>query len=536
MLDGALAGLATLTVAWIYLINPSLFVLKAPLYVRLTLTAYPAISVFIVALTARLLFSADSRHLVVFHTLLATTVAMLIGDLNFTLVEAHVHLFPTRFMDVPYAFAYVLSGTTVLHPSMRQLTEPVRTEESAPSRGRLAFVAVSLLIPAFVVVARPSDGGDKLALSAIVIAFTVTAIIRMFRALRAHAEAERNLTMRVTHDALTGLPNRVHVLEDIERAQCPPSASTRRSHCCLDLDRFKLVNDTLGHSFGDELLIAVAHRLEATVRPEDIVGRIGGDEFVVLLQPIRDAEEARDLGELVRMAFMQPFLVRGSEMPTSCSIGVAVFDGTATPGRRPRTPCATPTRRCTGQGGRPRPSDGLRHRDAPDRAATGGDRARAPARRRPRSAVGGLPAGVDPVSEQTVGAEALVRWAHPVKGAISPAEFIPVAEETGLINEIGAWVMDESLRQLSCWREEGVLPDRFSMSVNVSARQVRDLPLAQLVGESLQRNGISPEQLVVEITESVMMTNAEAARTCWQGCGPSACSCRWTTSAPGTPR
>jgi diguanylate cyclase (GGDEF)-like protein len=515
MLDGAVAGLAALTVSWVFIVNPALLDLKTPLQIRLTLTAYPAIQVFIVALAARLLFSADSRRLVAFHTIMATTVAGFVGDLNFVLVEAHKAFLPARLTDIPSALSIVFMGTTLLHPSMRHLTEPVPTQETAPRTGRLAFVALALLVPAAVVMWRPgTTEGDRIVLAVIVVTLTATAITRVFRALRAHAAAERRLTLQVTHDSLTGLPNRAHILEDIAAARSQNGhESSTAALLFLDLDRFKLVNDTFGHRFGDELLIAVARRLEAAVRPGDIVGRIGGDEYVVLLPSVTNSDEALDVAERVRLSFLEPFEIRGSEMPSSCSIGVAVMqddddDSSSVPENLLRdADTAMYEAKSTGRDTVVAFDTDMRER-VKQRVAI--ERDLRHALERDELQVFYQPLVTLP-GRKVYGFEALLRWIHPTSGMVSPLTFIPVAEETGMIVEIGAWVIREGCRQLAWWRRVLTDGEDLRLSINLSARQLRDPELIATVEKALLDNELPASAICLEITESVLMDNPQAA-------------------------
>ncbi|MGZ8752261.1 MAG: putative bifunctional diguanylate cyclase/phosphodiesterase [Acidimicrobiia bacterium] len=515
LLDGAIAALAALTLAWIYLVNPALFHSDAPLSVRVLLSCYPPLSVFLVAIAARIAFGSGHgvRRAPAYYLLLGAMLAMLVGDVMYMLVETNVASIPQNLLDVPYAMTYVAVIALVLHPSMRDLTEAAPEEPAVPGRGRLAFVAVALGVPGLITVTRvEARPGDRIMLTVIVVLLTATATWRMLRAIRAYATSQERLAHQATHDTLTGLPNRTFVQHTVDATLATRSADDGLiALLFLDIDRFKLVNDSQGHGLGDELLRAVAARLKATTRPGDLVARVGGDEFVVVVHGLRTVADALEVGERTRLAFAVPFTVREDEIASSVSIGIAVSD----------------------------PADPLRDAEALLRDA---DTAMYQAKEAGRDAVtvfdasmrdratqrlalehdlrqalerGELHLHYQPVVKlpdgEIKGFEALLRWAHPTRGQIPPIAFIPVAEDTGLIVPIGAWVIREACRQLAQWRK--TLPNgrRLTMAVNLSARQLRDPQLVQCVRNALHDEGLSPGALCLELTESLLMNNAAAA-------------------------
>jgi diguanylate cyclase (GGDEF)-like protein/PAS domain S-box-containing protein len=322
--------------------------------------------------------------------------------------------------------------------------------------------------------------------------------------------AQEETVRTAFRDPLTGLPNRVVFMDRLERLlrQSKRRVDYRFAVLFLDLDNFKQVNDTHGHLVGDQLLVAVARRLEGCIRQEDTVARLGGDEFAVLLDTVQDTPSVMLVVERIRDALREPFSAEGREAGATVSIGIALS--------------AT---------GYERAEDLLRDADvAMYRAKSSGrddyiifdsDMQERALRQRQleedlRSAMDArqLALHYHPVVDLDGGAvtglEALIRWSHPQRGLLLPAEFMPIAEWTGLIVEIGWWVLYEACRQLREWQLE--YPDatfRMTMSVNLSAKQFAHPRLVQCIDEILKETALPPECLRLDVTEAVVMRGTE---------------------------
>jgi diguanylate cyclase (GGDEF)-like protein len=459
---------------------------------------------------ARAAFTRGRRTPVAMWGMLAAIFFLLVGDTLYAAVDTDLWSVPVHVMDVPYVLALLSYAAAVLHPSVRQfgVSRPSDDVEAGP--GRLLLVAVALFLPIIVLFVGidSTSRGDRIALGVIAILLVGVAVFRMWRALRQHAESQTRLAYEATHDTLTGLPNRSFIAEHITRSlydQVGDAGSMSLLH--VDIDRFKLVNDTMGHSTGDELLIDVADRLSQRVRPGDLVGRLGGDEFVIVIAGLADEDSALDFGERTRLMFKQPFVVRGADITVTASVGIA---------RQTTRDCITEelirdadtaVNHAKSRGGddvvifdtsmRERVAERL-HLERELRNALARDELLLHFQPKLRLS-----------DRKVVGLEALLRWQHPELGTVRPDKFIAIAEDTGMIVEIGAWVIDQACAELARLREAFRGTSEICMSVNVSARQLRSDTLMDTIAQALLRHRVPPEALCLELTESILMENLD---------------------------
>jgi diguanylate cyclase (GGDEF)-like protein len=321
--------------------------------------------------------------------------------------------------------------------------------------------------------------------------------------------SQARLSHQASHDTLTGLPNREQALDRLRRIgrherQGGPDVAV----LFLDLDRFKVLNDSLGHEAGDRLLVEMGRRLDEVLRPGDLVARFGGDEFVIVCEQLDGVEAAHALAERLLRIAREPFVLDGFETVVTASIGIAVADG------RP-------------------PEALLRDADAAMYRAKekGRDRAelfdvqlredvvgRLDTERELRHALehGGLILYYQPiVSLQTgavTGLQSLLRWNHPTRGLLTPADFLGVAEESGLMRPIGEWIRDEVCRTAARWHQEHPEWGRLVTSVNVSAAELSDPHLATNIAKTVLDSDLEPALLSFEITERLLFQDVEAAR------------------------
>ncbi|BDU75101.1 putative bifunctional diguanylate cyclase/phosphodiesterase [Mesoterricola sediminis] len=321
---------------------------------------------------------------------------------------------------------------------------------------------------------------------------------------------EAELTLHHLRDSLTSLPNRALFMERLSRAIL---RSDRRKFFSavlfLDLDRFKVVNDSLSHEAGDKLLVQVANRLRGCLRPEDTVARLGGDEFAVLFEDILSVNDGINVADRIAQGFVQPFTLNGQEVFTTCSMGIAISTGSDTIPAELLRDAEVAMYRAKAKGeGSIEIFDPSMNAQALARFHMDADLRRALERNEfvlHYQPVVGLRTG------RIEGFEALVRWRHPERGMVPPLEFIPLAEETGLIVPLGKWVLEEACRQAGEWRRKFPTGQPRLMNVNISARQFQHRDLIHTVLGALHAADLEPGSLKLEITESIMMRDPEAS-------------------------
>jgi diguanylate cyclase (GGDEF)-like protein/PAS domain S-box-containing protein len=341
--------------------------------------------------------------------------------------------------------------------------------------------------------------------------------VRVAHDITRRKEAEESMRHEAFHDRLTGLPNRSLFLEHLQRAisHTRRRTSTEFAVFFLDIDNFKAINDTLGHELADQVLVELAKRLEKTLRPEDIIARLGGDEFVFLVGDLHDREAAALVAQRVHEAVAEPYTAGGRQITTSVSIGIAL-----------------------GLPSYERPDQVLRDADIAMYAAKTKGRARSmffdgPMRERVQ-ALSRLQNDlryalerdefrivyqpiVELESSHLVGFEALVRWQHPTRGLLAPAEFIEAAEDMGLMTKIDRYVLKNACVQLSTWQRESPTAATYLLSVNISGKQLIRADVATEIANVLRETGLAPNRLKLEITERALMENLGVARKALAG-------------------
>ena len=503
-LDGLMLGAGALLIVNELLIVPTLRIPGAWVMARIAIAIYPAISMCLLVLAARLAFSSWQPS-PAFSLLLVGAACLLIGDVVFALGDAGWIVVNERLLEVPYLLVPALMGTATLLPSMNLIDRPTHQPLRSIGRGRLIAVGAALFAPVAIVAIQDASFARSVT-AAICLVLAMSAMLRVAGAMKEQADFAARLAHQATHDDLTGLPNRTLIVNKLDALR---SASQRTSQpvalMFLDLDQFKLVNDSMGHAIGDELLIQAGHRISKAVRINDVVGRISGDEFLIVAAGL-DASGAAALADRIRRVLSAPFLLDAGEVFLTASIGIAVsygseFDDAATMIRDADTAM-------------------YHSKDAGRNAVTVFDVSmleriakRVDMERRIRHALsaGEIQANYQPIvqlpSGSVIGFEALARW-NDGAGMVEPSEFIAVSEECGLIVPLGAFMLDEACRSVSHWRRTIPGGEGLYMSVNLSPRQVRESDIVDTVAEALRRHDLPGDALWLEITESVMMEDS----------------------------
>ena len=326
-------------------------------------------------------------------------------------------------------------------------------------------------------------------------------------------QAEERLSFLAYHDTLTGLPNRALLLERLQQAMVDAERVNRLvAVMFLDLDRFKVINDTLGHHIGDALLKGVAERLQTCVRPGDVIARLGGDEFTVILANVAHVDDVARVARKILDNFVQPFRVNSRDLFTTTSIGITIFpfDVHDAEGLLKNADAAMYHAKESGRNIFKFFTSELNVR-AERRLKL--ETALRQALAKQELSVHYQPQ-VDLKSGRIVGMEALARWQHPELGQVPPIEFIPVAEETGLILPIGAWVLREACRQTKAWHDTGFPP--MQIAVNISGKQLLQKNFPEQVQTILRETGLAARHLDLELTESILMVDAGGAAAAMQ--------------------
>jgi diguanylate cyclase len=504
LLDVGVVALGATLLALSYLVVPLIRSGHLPIGIAVLNSAYPVFDVAMLALMVMLWFTARDRSPAL--VLLSAAFALfLVGDLGYDLLARDGVLVAPVGYDIPYFVSFGLLGQVPLQRSMTTLGFP-RTQRIQPwSWQRLIILVPAFLVPAWLILADADLPARVRFVQAVGAVLLVVAVLaRASRAVADQAESRRTFQELATHDTLTGLANRVALHEYLEESI---SQGLKMNVLFLDLDGFKMVNDSWGHAVGDELLVQVAERMKRRLPPGALLARTGGDEFVVVTAVRESDPDGLVFAEQVIAELSQPFSLSPGEVVVTPSVGVTSSVGRQSNADSLVREADTAMYRAK-ESGRARAvvydeSMGalVRERVLLDRAL--------------RHALLGAELSVvyQPVVElatgRLLGFEALARWDRPGQGPCPPDVFIPAAEENGLIVPIGDFVLGKALDELRRWRRD--TPSDISVNINVSGRQLLDPTFADRVLRALEQRHLPAQALRLEITESTLVSDQPVA-------------------------
>ena len=511
VIDGLIVGLGAWVIVWVLLVRPTLDnTVQSGALTILTFCSLVA-AIIVLFLLATILFS-DSNPNVSVVLISISVFAFLTGTVLRSVVARGDIAISTSLVQAPFIFAIAIAGATFLHPTTISVTNQSGMRYSPPLMTRLITTTASLIAPVIVLaITDPTSTQDRIIRTVSVVVLAIAVMVRVIQSVRQNAKTQGQLMRNALTDSLTGLPNRVLMIEHIEEALNASRFTSRQPTVLfIDVDRFKTINDSLGHSTGDDVLTTIALRLQNKISGNAIVGRISGDEFVVLDPDTHNPAQSVLLAERILDVFTDPMGHETKDMFVTASIGVAY----------------APT------GIRLSAEMLLRHADTAMYQAKDAGRNcisifddsmldSVTKRLNVETALyralerNELHLEYQPIVDidlgLVVGFEALMRWNRGAEGAVSPVDFIPIAEETGIIVPLGTWALKDALAQLRFWIDTKACQPHTTMSVNVSARQIHDPQFVSVVSEALLVTGINAEQLWLEVTESVMIIETAQA-------------------------
>ena len=509
--DASILSLGAWLVVWIVVLRPLFDTVSNEPFVASVRGLTFSLSAVVLFLLVTLLLG-DSDNSTVVWLASSAILSSLIGDVLWALHEAEVITTSLAVRNAPYVMALFAACATLLHPGIRNLTAQGSYHAARPMAGRLVVVISGLVVPiAVFALTDAQDTRDRIVRTVSVLFLSSVVLLRVVIAVRANAQLQSKLIESAQTDALTGLANRSLMLEHVDTALRTAWRDNRQPTVLfIDVDRFKNINDSLGHAAGDDVLIAVATRLRLILPTHCVVGRIAGDEFVVLDPQTNGPNESMVLADRVLESFHVPLALRQGDVFVSASIGVSTYRPSVTNSADDLLRHADTAMYRAKESGRNCVAifDESMLASVTQRLAVETALYRALERRELRLVHQPI---IDVGLGEVVGFEALMRWDRDDGSSISPAEFIPIAEETGTIVPIGAWALLEALTHLGEWIASGVCPRDATMAVNVSPRQLSDPNFVNLVSEALTRAHIPARQLWLEVTEGVMISQPDQA-------------------------
>ena len=502
-IDAAVVGIAMFGALWVLFVD-NLFSTEANTTSALLVSvAYPVMDVALMAVAARLLVTLHLKH-PPFALILLALASLAIADTGYGIYLANDAFKTGLFIDAFWLTFYIGFGAAALHP---QASTPATREREPDGKlgGRQLVIMFVATLGVPVIDLMWGTQSDRIVTVIASAMLFLLILVRVYGLMKALEKGRDRLRHDAEHDALTGLANRVLFAERTEAA-LEKDLPGQVAVMFIDLDDFKTVNDSLGHHAGDEFLTEVARRLTDCIGPDDTIARFGGDEFAMLIESVSDRREAATIAKSALDVLVDPVELDSRAVQVSASIGVALHQE-STPDVDSLLRNADVAMYLSKSRGKGRFEffQPEMHEEAIERLDLKADLQNALDEEQFRL-------HYQPIFDLKTGkpllAEALVRWQHPERGLIMPDRFIPLAEETGLIVELGEWVLREACTQMKRWQDISGL-EELGITVNLSMRQLQDTHMVNTLTRALQDSGLAAKHLVLEITESMLALDAE---------------------------
>ncbi len=508
--DGGIVAVGSWLLAWIVLLRPGLDRYGTHPWLAGAHSALAPLGAIVLFLLVMIISADTERTRAMRYMTAAIVLALLNGLLRLLHDSGRTSVDLRNGWTIAAILAHLALFAGVLHPSVAALSGPAQRSLNVPMWGRVATTTAALVLPIVVLAATSPDGMvDLVVRTTSVGVLAVFVAVRILSAVRASRAAQRALLHAALTDSLTGLPNRSGLLATISEALSESwKGSARPTLFFIDLDRFKNINDSLGHAAGDTVLRTSADRLRSVVPDRATVARISGDEYVVFDPAPTGLEQSMELAQQLLVALREPIALTSGDVFVTASIGVAGLDSQSHRNADLLLRHADTAMYRAKDGGRNCVAlfDESMHERVAHRLTVETALFRALDRRE-------LQLYYQPILNvstcQVGGFEALMRWRQADGTVVSPTEFIPIAEETGTIQAIGAWALMEATTQLQTWIDDGICSPLATMSVNVSPRQLAAVEFPAVVEDALARSGLAAEQLWLEVTEGMMISEPE---------------------------
>jgi diguanylate cyclase len=510
LIDAGIFGIAMFSVLWVLVMDTYVPINGQATIERIVLLAYPVMDLAVLFMAIRLAVVLHRAKKSLILTIVALG-SLVVADVQYGWLNAAGKFSTGSYVDVFWLGFYVSFALAALHPSMALEIKPESNQFTRLSNLRLVLMFLATLTVPFIDLlwGNTDDRFVTLISSALLFALMLGRVLGLVRTIEQGREL---LHTEARHDPLTGLANRTQFSE--RTLLTLKGGADSVAVLLIDLDDFKTINDSLGHEAGDQVLVEVAARIRRCIRDTDVAARQGGDEFSVLIAKTIDPQDAANTASRIIRALAEPITVLNRQIRIGASVGVALQTEEHSDLQTLLHGADVAMYQAKRQGkGRYAYFEQHQYTEILDRLRLKDDLELAIDQQQFEVYYQPI---LDTDSAVVRSVEALVRWNHPERGLISPVLFIPIAEETGQINLIGRWVLNEACRQVRQWQVKIPHCRELRASVNLSARQLHDPELLKHVTEALRTSGLAPEYLTLEVTESLLVADTNSTRTLQQ--------------------